>query len=86
MKATDQNPLPCEQFNAERASAQLEHEQEHERRARLARQLIDERNQEAQEKEADEAEFWKAVYVLMHIAAILIVLTTLYRMWGKYVS
>lgn len=39
--------------------------------------------QERQDIVADDAAFWKASYILVHVAAVLIVLTTLYRMWGK---
>lgn len=39
--------------------------------------------QERQDIAADDAAFWKASYILVHVAAALIVLTTLYRMWGQ---
>lgn len=39
--------------------------------------------QERQDIVADDAAFWKASYILVHVAAVLIVLTTLYRMWGQ---
>ena len=39
--------------------------------------------QERQDIVADDAAFWKASFILVHVAAVLIVLTTLYRMWGK---
>src|SRR5699024_7679473 len=39
--------------------------------------------QERQDIVADDAAFWKGVYILVHVAAVLIVLTTLYRMWGQ---
>ena len=52
-------------------------------RSRLARQQLAEIAQEKVDKEADDQAFWKAVYILVHVAAVLIVLTTLYRMWGK---
>ena len=39
--------------------------------------------QERQDIVADDAAFRKASYILVHVAAVLIVLTTLYRMWGK---
>ena len=39
--------------------------------------------QERQDIVADDAAFWKGVYILVHVAAVLIVLTTLYRMWGR---
>lgn len=38
--------------------------------------------QERQDIVADDAAFWKASFILVHVAAVLIVLTTLYRMWG----
>lgn len=83
MKSTDQNLFPCEQFSAERASAQLEREQNYAHKARLARKAINECKQEKKDKEADDAAFWKAVYIFIHVAAVLLVLTTLYRMWGQ---
>ncbi len=39
--------------------------------------------QERQDIVADDAAFWKASYILVHVAAVLIVLTTLYRTWGQ---
>lgn len=39
--------------------------------------------QERQDIVADDAAFWKASYILVHVAAVLIVLMTLYRMWGQ---
>lgn len=39
--------------------------------------------QERQDIAADDKAFWKVVYVLIHVAALLLVLVTLYRMWGK---
>lgn len=39
--------------------------------------------QERQDIVADDAAFWKASYILVHVAAVLIVLSTLYRMWGQ---
>lgn len=83
MKSTDQKLFPCERFSAELASAQLRHEQDYAHKARLARQAIDECKQEKKDKEADDAAFWKVVYILVHLAAVLLVLTTLYRMWGQ---
>lgn len=83
MKSTDRNLFACEQFSAERASEHLEREQERERQARLARQQLAEIAQEKADKKEDDAAFWKAVYIFIHVAAVLIVLTTLYRMWGK---
>ncbi|MGP9490861.1 hypothetical protein [Psychrobacter sp. AOP7-B1-24] len=82
MKITDNKPLSCEQFSAKRASEHLEREQEYERKARLARQTIDECEQEKRDKEADQAAFWKVVYILAHVAAAL-VLFTIYGFWGK---
>lgn len=38
--------------------------------------------QERQDIVADDAAFWKVVYILVHVAAALLVLTTLYRTWG----
>ena len=83
MRSTDENIFPCERFSAERASAQLRHEQDYAHKVRLARKAIDERKQEKKDKEADDAAFWKAVYILIHVVGVLIVLTTLYRMWGQ---
>jgi hypothetical protein len=80
---TSDDLLPCEKFSAKLASEQLEREQEHERKARLARQTINECEQEAKDKEADEAAFWKLVYVLVHVAAAALVLFTLIYFWGK---
>ena len=45
--------------------------------------LENEIKQERQDIVADDAAFWKASYILVHVAAVLIVLTTLYRMWGQ---
>lgn len=83
MKITDDDLLPCEQFSAERASAQLRHEQEYERKARLARQTIDEVKQEKKDKAADEAAFWKLAYILFHVALIALVIYTLIYFWSK---
>ena len=83
MKSTDKNLFPCEQFSAKRASEHLEREQERERQAVLARQQLAEIAQEKADKKEDDAAFWKAVYIFIHVAAVLIVLTTLYRMWGQ---
>lgn len=83
MKITDDDLLPCEQFSAKRASEHLEREQEYERKAMLARQTIDECEQEKRDKEADQAAFWKVVYILVHVAAAALVLFTIYRFWGK---
>ena len=83
MKITDKNPLPCEQFSAKLASEHLEREQEYERKTRLARQTIDECEQEKADNEEDDAAFWKVVYILVHVAAAALVLFTIYRFWGK---
>lgn len=68
MKSTDRKLFSCEQ--------------EQERRSRLASQASDECKQEESDKDADDQSFWKVVYILVHVAAVLLVLTTLYRMWG----
>lgn len=83
MKSTDKKLFPCEQFNAEHASAQLKHEQRYARRARLARQAIDDCKQEAEDKRADDAAFWKWFYIFIHAVAVLLVLVTLYKTWGQ---
>ncbi|WP_201595370.1 hypothetical protein [Psychrobacter vallis] len=83
MKSTNKNPNPCEQFNAERASAQLRHEQDYAHKARLARQVINECAQEKSDKRSDDAAFWRAFYIFIHVVAALLVLGTLYRMWGQ---
>ncbi len=69
MKSTDRNLFACEQ--------------EQERRSVLASEAVSECQQEESDKEADDQAFWKVVYILVHVAAVLLVLTTLYRMWGK---
>lgn len=83
MKSTNKNLFPCEQFNAERASAQLRHEQDYAHKARLASQAVDECELEKSDKQSDDAAFWKAFRIFANIVAVLIVLTTLYRMWGQ---
>ena len=83
MKITDSNLFACEQFSAERASEHLKREQDYAHRARLARKTIDECKQEKKDKEADDAAFWKVFRIFTNIVAVLIILTTLYRMWGK---
>ena len=83
MKSTDQKLFPCEQFSAKRASEQLEREQNYAHKVRLARKAIDECKQEKKDKEADDAAFWKAFRIFANIVAVLIILTTLYRMWGQ---
>jgi len=70
-------------LTAKPASEHLEREQEYARKARLARQIIDECEQEAKDKEADEAAFWKLSYVLFHVAMIALVIYTLINFWGK---
>ncbi len=79
MKSTDENLFPCERFNAERASAQIEHEIRYTQQVADAEKVIEDKKQD---KDKDAA-FWKAVYILIHVAAVLLVLTTLYRMWGQ---
>ncbi len=69
MKSTDRNLFACEQ--------------ERERQAVLASEAVSECQQEESDKKADDKAFWKVVYILVHVAAALLVLTTLYRMWGK---
>lgn len=69
MKSTDRNLFACEQ--------------ERERRSMLASQAVSECQQEEDDKAADDKVFWKASYILVHVAAVLIVLMTLYRMWGQ---
>jgi DNA-binding XRE family transcriptional regulator len=58
-------------------------QEQYERKARLARQTINECEQEAKDKEADEAAFWKLVYALVHVAAAALVLFTLIYFWSK---
>ncbi len=69
MKSTDRKLFACEQ--------------EQERRSRLASEAVSDCSQEESDKEADDKAFWKASYILVHVAAVLIVLTALYRMWGQ---
>lgn len=69
MKSTDRNLFACEQ--------------ERERRSRLASEAVSDCSQEESDKEADDAAFWNVVYILVHVAAALLVLTTLYRIWGQ---
>ena len=40
-------------------------------------------NKESGHKQSVNQQFWKAVYIFIHVAAILVVVTTLYRVWGK---
>lgn len=69
MKSTDRKLFACEQ--------------EQERRSVLASEATAECKQEESDKEAGDQSFWKVVYILVHVAAVLLVLTTLYRMWGQ---
>lgn len=70
MKVTGDKLFACEQ---ERAS-----------RERQARQLWSQEHQEeAAAMSAGETLFWRAFYVLAHIAAILLVIATLYKFWSK---
>ena len=69
MKSTNRSLFACEQ--------------ERERRSVLASQATSDCKQEESDKKADDKAFWKVVYILVHVAAVLLVLTTLYRMWGK---
>ena len=59
MKITDDDLLPCEQFSAKRASEHLEREQEYERKAMLARQTIDECEQERETRKLTKRHFGK---------------------------
>ena len=52
-------------------------------RSRLARQQLAEIAQEKVDKEADDKAFWKVVYILVHVAAVLLVLTMIYEFWGQ---
>ena len=83
MKSTDQKLFPCERFSAERASEQLEREQNYAHKVRLARKAIDECKQEKKDKEADDAAFWKAFYIFIHIAAVVLVLFTVIHFWRQ---
>ena len=69
MKSTDRNLFACEQ--------------ERERRSVLASEALSECKQEESDKDADDAAFWKAVYVLTHIVGLLAVLTMIYEFWGQ---
>lgn len=69
MKSTNRSLFACEQ--------------ERERRSVLASQAISDCKQEESDKKADDKAFWKVVYILIHVAAVLLVLGTLYRMWSK---
>lgn len=70
-------------FDAEQASAQLKREQDYAHKARLARRKIEnERQQEIKDKAADEAFFWKMIYIVVHVAVALLVLSAIYKYWG----
>lgn len=69
MKITDRRLFGCEQ--------------ERERRSVLARQATEECEQEEGDKEADEKIFWKSLYILVHVAAVLLVLGTLIHFGSK---
>lgn len=83
MKITDKNLFPCEQFSAKLASEHLKREQDYAHKARLARKSIDERKQEESDKEEDDKAFWKVVYILVHVAAVALVLFTLIHFGSK---
>lgn len=69
MKVTNDKLFACEQ---ERAS-----------RERQARQLWSQEHQEeAADMSAGETLFWRAFYVLSHVAAILLVIATLCKFWS----
>ena len=69
MKSTDQKLFGCEQ--------------ERERRSVLASQATVESKQEETDKEADDAAFWKAFYIFIHIAAVVLVLFTVIHFWRQ---
>lgn len=69
MKSTDRNLFACEQ--------------ERERLAALASEAVSECQQEESDKEADDAALWNVVYILVHVAVVLIVLTMIYEFWGQ---
>ena len=69
MKSTDRKLFACEQ--------------EQERRSRLASEAVSDCSQEESDKEADDKAFWKVVYILVHVAAALLVLTMTFRFWGQ---
>ena len=69
MKSTDRNLFSCEQ--------------ERERRSVLASEAVSECQQEESNKKADDAKFWKAFYILIHIAAVALVLFTIIHFWGQ---
>ena len=69
MKSTDRNLFACEQ--------------ERERLAALASEAVSDCSQEESDKEADDKAFWNVVYLLVHVAVVLIVLTMIYEFWGQ---
>lgn len=69
MKSTDRNLFACER--------------ERERLAALAGEAVSDCSQEESDKEADDKAFWKVVYILVHVAVVLIVLTMIYEFWGQ---
>lgn len=69
MKITDRNLFACEQ--------------ERERRSALASQANVECEQEESDKEEDDKAFWKVVYILLHVAAVALVLFTLIHFGSK---
>lgn len=69
MKSTDRNLFACEQ--------------EQERRSVLASEAVSECKQEESDKEADDQAFWKVVYILVHVAAVALVLFTLIHFGSK---
>lgn len=69
MKITDRNLFACEQ--------------ERERREALACRATSECEQEESDKEEDDKAFWKVVYILVHVAAVALVLFTLIHFGSK---
>ena len=69
MKSTDRSLFSCER--------------ERERLAALASEAVSDCSQEESDKEADDKAFWKASYILVHVAVVLIVLTMIYEFWGQ---
>ena len=69
MKSTDRKLFACEQ--------------ERERLAALASEAVSDCSQEESDKEADDKAFWNVVYILVHVAVVLIVLTMIYEFWGQ---
>ena len=69
MKSTDRKLFACER--------------ERERLAALASEAVSDCSQEESDKEADDKAFWKVVYILVHVAAALLVLTMTFRFWGQ---